>query len=107
MEPTAVWKYGNADGPKCLVRYLQVFNDKTATTLESTALLASVHIVLMNFSVIYRCLVMVNGHTVVGLMPATEGSDSKDSCFFVRACHLCTSLPAQIEIYVNETRQFF
>lgn len=64
------WKKENAGGGQRFSYYVQVFSDKAATSLKSTALIAYyAHTLLMNFKYIFWQSFVENGHTVVGYMP--------------------------------------
>lgn len=48
---SVVWNDGNMKGPKSLVEYLQIFKDKSATTLKIVSLIGyPFHVVLLNIS---------------------------------------------------------
>lgn len=68
------WNHVDAEGPKFLMGYSQVFSEKTAAPLKTTALvffevdavLYPVHAVLMICSASYRRWLIKNGQSVVG-----------------------------------------
>lgn len=70
-----------AEGPKPVIRYLQVFSNKIETSLASNAAVANVaHVVFINCSAKFWRWLIGNGHNELKFLPFFESSDSKDSC---------------------------
>ena len=65
--------FWNEESPytaKSCVGFLQIYTDKTVTTLKANALVAyPIHIVFANATVKFRRFLIDNGHTIVGFLP--------------------------------------
>lgn len=64
-----------------IVRYTQVFSDRKATSLKSTAqMLYSVHMVLLKCSPMFLQRLIENVHTVVRFLPMTKEEEWSETC---------------------------
>lgn len=79
----AWWNDSDKNFPRSFVGLVQLYSDKTATTLKANALVAyPIHAVLLNFSLTHRRFLIDNGYTIVGFLPVGAGGyldDEKDS----------------------------
>ena len=70
--PTTFWNDYAHDLPRSFVSFLQVFTDKTASSLSSTAFTAyPIHVVVLNTTPERREWLINNGLTIVGFLPAS------------------------------------
>lgn len=83
-ERSVVWDEVDTDSPKSLVEFIQMFSDKTATTVMSPTLVAyPIHIVFTNCSYEYSQLIKKHGDTVIGLVPSKVSTDLIQVCSIV------------------------
>ena len=78
--PDVIWNDEDRNFSKYFVPFIQVFTDKTATSLSSSAFVAyPLHIVVLNTSAERREWLINNGLTILGFLPASVASvdDSK------------------------------
>ena len=78
--PDVIWNDDDPTFPKSFVPFIQVFTDKTATSLSSSAFVAyPIHLVVLNTSAERREWLINNGLTILGFLPASvaSGDDSK------------------------------
>ena len=78
--PDVIWNDEDRTFPKSFVPFIQVFTDKTATSLSSSASVAyPIHLVVLNTSAERLEWLLNNGLTILGFLPASVASvdDSK------------------------------
>ena len=74
------WNDYAVSAPKSMVCFLQLFTDKTATSLSSVAYTAyPIHIVVLNTNPERREWLINNGLTILGFLPATTSSPTSSS----------------------------
>ena len=67
-----IWNEDSPSTPRSFVGYLQLFSDKTATTLTSSAFVAyPLHAVLLNTTPEEREWLINNGYTIIGFLPVS------------------------------------
>lgn len=73
------WNEKEGEEKLSFVGMLQVYTDKTATSLKANAVVAyPVHVVLLNFTQTFRRFLIDHGHTFVGLLPVCTTTDEQD-----------------------------
>lgn len=92
-EDLVVWEHESASIPNPFVLFCQIFSEKTATSLKSSAIVTSaVSVVFIYFSEGYRRNLEKNGHTLVSIVPVTGDEDriTEDDnarCVELADCH--------------------
>lgn len=78
---------GDAEGPKSLSGYLEVFSHSATTKVRITTVVAyHVHVLIMASSAQYCTCVIENGHTAVGFLTLIISKDLKASCSICKGC---------------------
>lgn len=74
------WNEDFGNDESSFVGMLQLYSDKTATTLKASATVAyPVHLVLLNFTAEYRRHLIDHGYTIVGLLPVSASESTEDT----------------------------
>ncbi len=64
---------------KSFIGYLQLFTDKTVTSLKASGMVAhAVHATFINFSKDFRRFLIRNGHTIIGFLPTSSIASSTE-----------------------------
>ena len=76
---TLVWNDNDASFPESFVGFLQLFSDKTASSLTSSAFVAyPLHAVLLNCAPQQKEWLINNGYTIIGFLPVTISPPNDD-----------------------------
>lgn len=71
-DSTVIWNENNPSRARSFVGFLQLFSDKTATTLTTSAFVAyPLHEVLLNTTAEKREWLINNGYTIIGFLPVS------------------------------------
>lgn len=78
LDDKVIWKTMEHDGRQSFVGFVQIYSDKSATTLKARGFsFYPIHLVLLNFSTDLRSQLITSAATVVGYLPV--GFDDSDS----------------------------
>ena len=76
---SSIWNDNDPSLPRSTVGFLQVFSDKTASTLSSSSFVAYlIHIVLLNKSPRKRDWIIDNGYSILGFLPVSTSDMQTD-----------------------------
>ena len=96
-----VWKDTDRALPRSFVGFLQVFSDKTASTLSSSAFVAyPIHVVFLNTSPSKREWLINNGYSIIGFLPVSISEYNADG--IEDDCASCIPQEPQVELALDD-----
>ena len=79
-EASIEWNQSRSTTPNSFIWMLQIYTDKTATTLKSQSLVGyPIHVTFLNVTIQFRRFLIDHGYTLVGFLPVGFQDAQSDS----------------------------